>query len=207
MKDLNILKISVLAILLAVLFSSCTRDRNKPGYVYFPDMAESEAYEYYSENPNFANGITAQAPVAGTIPREMMPYAYPRTFAGQQLAGKELTNPVELTKENLKQGKAQYDLFCAMCHGNLGESDGHLYTDKKFTAMPTKLISKAIQAKPDGEIYHVITLGTLSQLMGAHGSQIKPADRWKITHYIKNKFSTTPKPRVAATDDAATAGK
>jgi len=59
---------------------------------------------------------------------------------------------------------------------------------KLFTAKPTDLTSAYIQDKPDGEIYHIITLGSLSGLMGAHGGQIKPADRWKIVTYVKNKF-------------------
>jgi hypothetical protein len=35
----------------------------------------------------------------------------------------------------------------------------------------------------DGEIYHTITLGIRS--MGAHGSQIRPDDRWMLIMYIR----------------------
>jgi hypothetical protein len=51
--------------------------------------------------------------------------------------------------------------------------------------MPSNLITDPVKSKPDGEYYHVITLGTLSGLMGAHGSQISPENRWKIIDYVR----------------------
>ena len=48
----------LLALILSVLLNSCDRDNNHPGYAYYPDMTDSRAYESYSENPNFENGIT-----------------------------------------------------------------------------------------------------------------------------------------------------
>jgi hypothetical protein len=47
------------------------------------------------------------------------------------------------------------------------------------------LIGDLVKNKPDGELYHVITLGSLSGLMGAHGSQISPENRWKIINYVR----------------------
>jgi len=43
-----------------------------------------------------------------------------------------------------------------------------------------------VQNKPDGEIYHVITMGSLSGLMGPHGSQIRPDKRWMIINYVRS---------------------
>lgn len=190
-RSYNNIRSAGLFIVLALVFTSCSRNENSTGYVYAPDMAYSLAYETYTPNPVTKNGITMLNPVAGTVPRGIIPYRYPRTFDGQVLAGKELVNPLELTESNLTRGKVQYDLFCAICHGEKGAGDGFLFTSKKFTAMPRILNDSFVQEKPDGEIYHVITLGSLSGLMGAHGSQIKPDDRWRITHYIKNDFSVT----------------
>ncbi len=76
--------------------------------------------------------------------------------------------------------------FCISCHGELGAGDGHLYTSGLFAAKPTSLIEDYVQNKPDGEIYHVITMGSLSGLMGAHGSQIRPAKRWMIINYVRS---------------------
>jgi len=75
-----------------------------------------------------------------------------------------------------------------MCHGETGKGDGHLFTNGLFIAKPTSLVESYVQDKPDGELFHIITMGSISTLMGAHGSQISQDDRWKIVLYIKNGF-------------------
>ena len=177
------------AAILMVGSGSCKRDNNTTDRAYFPDMAYSHAYETYSPNPNLPGGYTEQPPVEGTVPREMIPYQYSKTFEDQQRAGLELINPLQPTDENIARGKEQYETYCIMCHGADGGGDGYLYTSKLFPAKPMALNGEFVQKKPDGEIYHVITLGSLSGLMGAHGSQIKPDDRWKIVLYVKHAFA------------------
>jgi mono/diheme cytochrome c family protein len=191
-KPKNTVLLIALVVLISVLGNACKRDRNHPGYAYFPDMAYSEGYETYSENPVFRDGKTMQGPVEGTVPREMIPYQYSRSFEDQLLAGQELINPKLMNETSLKNGKFQYDIFCSSCHGDRGKGNGHLYTSKLFPAKPTSLVEDYVQNKPDGEIYHVITLGSISGLMGAHGSQISSDDRWDIINYVKNNCSVKP---------------
>jgi hypothetical protein len=45
------------------------------------------------------------------------------------------------------------------------------------------LTGLAYQDITEGHIFHVITMG--KGLMGAHGSQLSPDERWKIARYIK----------------------
>jgi len=165
-------------------FTSCDRTRNDKGYEYFPDMVHSLACETYTTNPNYADGKTEQAPVKGTIPREMIPYQYPATIEGRQLAGKELINPMKDSLMDLAAGKDLYTTFCIGCHGPDGDGKGHLYTSGKFAVPPASLISAKMLAVPGGEIYHVITVGY--NVMGAHGPQIRPDDRWQIVNYVQN---------------------
>lgn len=174
------------AALLIMLTTACNRDKNHPGYAFFPDMAYSTAYETYTTNPVFSDGYTMRLPAEGSIARGMMPYPYKaKSFEDQVKAGVELVNPIQATPEIVAQGKAKYEIFCMHCHGVAGKGDGHLYTSKLFPAKPTSLVEAYVQNKPDGEIYHVITLGSISGLMGQHGSQILPQDRWKIIHYVR----------------------
>ncbi len=186
MKMKNLGKLILLA-LVAVAFTSCNKDQNNPGYVFYPDMNYSQAYETYTTNPVFADGYTNRAPAEGTIPRGTMPYPYKaKSFDDQVLAGVELVNPYMDDEAVLAEGKRQYDIFCISCHGDLGAGDGHLYTSGLFAAKPTSLIEDYVQNKPDGEIYHVITMGSLSGLMGPHGSQIRPDKRWMIINYVRS---------------------
>lgn len=181
-------KISSLGLLvvLVVVLSACNRDKNHPGHIYYPDMTYSQAYETYSENPVFADGRTMITPAEGTIPRGHMPYPFKaKSFPDQVAAGVQLINPVPLSADVLAKGKQQFEIFCMNCHGIEGKGDGHLYTSKLFPAKPTSLVEDFVKNKPDGEIYHVITMGSLSGLMGAHAGQITPENRWKIIHYVR----------------------
>ena len=182
------LKLVALLLITVVLFS-CQRDNNSTGHSYFPDMSYSYAFETYGSSPNFSDSIQMMLPVKGTVPRGKIPYQYAKTFDDQVRAGLELHNPYTPTKEDLAKGKEQYDIYCAICHGDRGKGDGHLYTSKLFPVKPTSLRDDYVQKKPDGEIYHVITLGSLSTLMGAHGSQISAENRWKIVSYVKGGFT------------------
>jgi len=193
LKQIDMKKYILLILVLAGL-TSCNHHQEKTYWDYMGDfdMYYSKAYESYSTNPVFKDGKTLQKPVEGTISREMMPYPFKDKFGDKAKAGELLKNPFKATKENLERGKMKYDVYCALCHGNTGKGDGHLATLKKngkklYSGVPADLTAGYIQAKPDGEIFHVITMG--SAIMGAHGSQIKPDDRWKIVLYIKNNFN------------------
>jgi mono/diheme cytochrome c family protein len=177
--------IPVFAIIL--LLMSCNHDRNNPGYVYMPDMYYSEPYDAYTPNPLFRDSLTMQAPVKGTIARGHYPeYPYkPKSPEDQKRAGIELVNPVPATEEALAKGKELFEIFCTNCHGEKGDGQGYLYTSKRFPAPPASLITDPVKSKPDGEWYHVITLGSLSGLMGSHAAQIAPENRWKIILYVR----------------------
>ena len=150
------------------------------------DMYYSVPYDAYTTHPVLHDSTTLQVPPAGTIPRGYTPYPYaPKSMDEQILAGKELINPVEATPEALEEGKEQYRIFCANCHGDNGDGKGYLFTSGRFTALPRVLNDDYVQSKPDGEIYHVITMGTVSGLMGPHDGQIRPENRWKIIHYMR----------------------
>jgi mono/diheme cytochrome c family protein len=178
--------IAIAAIALLLNLTGCDRDNNHPGYDYFPDMAYSQAYETNSVNPNFKDGKTMREPVKGTISRDFIAYPYQKTDANRLLAGKTLSNPLEANAQNIERGKEVYLSFCIHCHGDLGDGKGHLFTSGKYPFPPKSLITDRMKAVPDGEIYHVITVGF--GIMGAHGSQIRPEDRWKTVLYIRKEL-------------------
>jgi mono/diheme cytochrome c family protein len=173
----------ILPVILLLGMSACNRDRNNPGWDYFPDMFYSTAYETNSKNPNFEDGLTMRVPVPGTVPRDYTPFEYTNDPESRILAGKELANPLLTTPENLSRGKVVYTTFCIGCHGIKGEGDGRLFTSGLYPLKPLSVSGAAAEKLKDGEIYHTITLGLRS--MGAHGSQIHSDDRWKLVLYIR----------------------
>jgi len=188
MIDLKLRKLLFLVIIFGGLMmtSSCNHDRNNPGWAYMPDMYYSEAYDAYSPNPVFGDSHTMQTPMAGTIARGHIPYPYPpKSYPDQILAGTEMINPVESNEITLAKGKEQYTIFCATCHGTIGKGDGHLYTSKMFPVKPTSLVEPYVQGKPDGELHYIITYGSISGLMGPHGTMITDVNKWKIINYLR----------------------
>ncbi len=167
-----------------VLFSGCDRNRNHPGWDYFPDMFYSKAYETYAPNPNFDNGSTMRVPVEGTIPRDFTPFQYTIDPADRIRAGEELKNPLVINPAVIERGKLEFTTFCAGCHGDKGDGNGFLHSSGLYIVVPRSLVGETVRDLKDGEIYHTITLGFGS--MGAHGSQIRPDDRWKIIAYIRH---------------------
>lgn len=196
----NIYRIVIL-ILFAVILNGCDRNRNDTGWDYFPDMFYSTAYESFTKNPNFKDGMTMRTPVPGTVPRDFTPFNYTIDAESRKLAGIELINPMSVTSGTLERGKKEYTIFCMGCHGAGGAGDGHLYKSGLYPLKPRTLISDAADLLKDGEIYHSITLGFGS--MGAHGSQIRPEDRWIIINYIR-KLQEEARIASAASQDSKT---
>lgn len=165
----------------AGLFSSCSNDPTHPGYEFMPDMYRSASYETYSENPNFADGMTARTPVSGTVPRGFMPFGYPHTEEGYEAAGRELKNPLPENELTIVEGQRLYNIYCVYCHGNDGTGNGNLVASGKFPPPPS--FSGPLSNLPEGKAYWAVTYGR--NLMGSHASQILPDDRWKIIMYVK----------------------
>jgi mono/diheme cytochrome c family protein len=177
---------SIMAMLLMVAALSCDRDRKHPGWDYFPDMAYSNAYETYSPNDVFADGKTNQSPVEGTVSRDALPFAYGTSTEERARAGRELSNPIEPTDDNLARGKHVYRTFCLNCHGDLGDGKGHLVTSGVYKYPVRTLVSDEMKKRPDGEIFHTITLGF--GVMGPHGFMVPSEDRWKTILYIRKEL-------------------
>ena len=162
-----------------VSLSSCWGDKTKPNYQYMPDMYKPVGYETYSQNPNYANGMTTQPPVEGTIARGQVPYEYPNTNEGYDAAKQHLKNPLAVTEANLENGKKMYDIYCASCHGKKGAGDGILMQREKFLGIP----NYKDRDLTEGNIYHVIMYGR--NMMGSHASQLTAKERWQTTMYVQ----------------------
>jgi mono/diheme cytochrome c family protein len=177
------MKAGYVFIFCAVIVSGCNIGRNDPGWDFFPDMFYSTAYEPYSENPNFSNGMTMLPPVPGTVPRGYVPFEYTIDTEERAKAGRELVNPYKTSSELIDTGRNNFNIFCTVCHGNKGDGTGILFTSGLYPMKPRTLTGETAQKLKDGEIYHTITLGFGS--MGSYGSQIRPEDRWKIVLFIR----------------------
>ena len=179
-------------LIIPLMLLACDRSKNNPGYDYMGDhdMYYTKFYKAYTPTPVFKDSMTNQLPVDGAIARGNIPFSYPgatiaERAANQVKVGLEVSNPLEVNEAVLANGKYHYDIFCMSCHGKSGKGDGYLFSSGLFPAKPTSLVEPYVQGKPDGEIFYVITYGSISGLMGPHGTQIQPEDRWSIISYVR----------------------
>jgi mono/diheme cytochrome c family protein len=176
------IRIAVILMTGAILWS-CDRQKSMRGYDFIPDMVYSQAYDTYSENPNFHDSITMRVPVTGTVPRGFTPFRYTIDSLSRARAGNELVNPFLPTDDVLARGKLMFTTFCIGCHGAQGKGDGQLYSSGLYPLKPREISGVVTSKLKDGQIYHTVTLGFGS--MGAHGAQIKSDDRWKLVLYVR----------------------
>lgn len=179
---MNKLFLSILTVML--LLTSCSRDRSKPNSQYMPDMYTSIPYEPYGINEMMRDSMAAQTPPEGAIARGKMPFDIPEGTAGYNEAKESLVSPLEMSKENLDNGKKMYDIYCALCHGAKGDGKGILVEREKILGVP----AYKDRELTDGSIYHVIYYGR--NMMGSHASQLTEKERWQVVQYvqkIKNK--------------------
>ncbi len=170
----NIVKIAVVVIASFSLVS-CFNE-NKPNFQFMPNMYEPVSYEI------FPGQQEAMLPVEGTISRGWMPYEYPNTTDGLNLAKEELKNPLAVTEKNLSEGKELYNIYCAICHGDKGDGQGVLVKREKFLGIPS--YDDAGRSITEGGIYHVQMFGLNS--MGSYASQTNELERWQITQHVMN---------------------
>ena len=165
----------------------------KPPIEIFPDMDRQLKLRPQQPNNFFANGLSSQLPPAGVIARSepiqtvLGPvYLYEDAPVNTgRITGTTnfiATNPLPVTATLLQRGRERFDIYCAPCHGALGDGNG---ITKKIGLMPAvaNLQDKRIVEMTDGEIFNTVTHG--KNLMGAYGPVVPMEDRWAIIAYLR----------------------
>lgn len=174
----SLIKIAVIALVL-VAFVSCKKD-TRPNYQFMPNMYVPVGYEAYAESDAFPNGIEAQLPAEGSIPRGYTPFDVDNTTEGYELAKTTLVSPLDSTQVDLNRGKELYDIYCGICHGNKGNGQGNLVKREKILGVPS--YDDAGRAITAGSIYHTIHYG--KNAMGSYANQLNEEERWQVVAYV-----------------------
>lgn len=190
----NIVYTAFTLLVFVVLLSACS-DKRSTGLEYARNMYDPIAYNQDQPNKNFANGATAQTPPANTDPIGFVKFEYANSKEGYE-ASVALTSPLEAKAKNLAEGKHFYIVFCAPCHGEKGDGQGHIVKlDKGISGVPAYYGADAMSSRggpmatmPAGKIYHTIYYGL--NAMGSYASQLTPTERWKVIMYVQELQKT-----------------
>ncbi|MHC4408755.1 MAG: c-type cytochrome [Planctomycetota bacterium] len=167
-------------------------DHQQRNYEVLPDMYDSIPYGSFDANPNFPDGKTAQAPIAGTIARGFAPLhaggvlldvkrEWKELDPVQQAAWNGLAAPEEVDGDLLR-GTYVFETICATCHGAGGGGDGP--STKRGVPPPPALFAKGAIEMSDGRMFRIITAGQAN--MAPHAAQVARADRWRVIRFVRS---------------------
>ncbi|HVU08928.1 MAG TPA: cytochrome c [Verrucomicrobiae bacterium] len=165
----------------------------KPPIEVFPDMDRQLKLRPQKPFDFMPNEISSQLPPPGTIARSepiqsvngaVYEFEDSPVNAGKTTGTTNFieTNPLPVNLQLLARGHERFDIYCAPCHGKLGDGNG---ITKKIGDMPAvaNLHDKRIVEMADGEIFNTITFG--KSTMGAYGPIVPTQDRWAIVAYLR----------------------
>ena len=172
-----------LAVLAVMLVAGKRGDLSRrPPLELFPDMDRQPKLRPQDRNTFFKDGFSSRLPVAGTVARGT-PFADTAENSGK-IPG--TTNwveivPLPVTHELMTRGQTRYNIYCAPCHGRVGDGKG--ITSKYGMLVTANLHDQRIVAMTAGEIFNTITHG--KNLMGAYSGVTSIEDRWAIIAYLR----------------------
>jgi mono/diheme cytochrome c family protein len=141
---------------------------------WFPQMKRQPTVQAFEDTqlPGHPQGLT---PPDGSVPIDGGEAAVSNVIDAESNA---LQNPVEADLRSLDNGRTQYEVFCATCHGDTGLADGPVA--KVFPGV-LPLVG-VVKARTDGHIYTTIRYGR--RRMPTYG-RIPSRDRWDIVNYVR----------------------
>ena len=145
------------------------------------DLNKQPYYRPLSSSDFFANGASARVMVPGTVPQTDQKVDDP-ALTGLGPDGSPFSGwPAPVTSAQVKRGQERFDIYCQVCHGLDGHSDGKAVTFG--FPKPPDLTDGEVNDFPNGALFKVITDG--QGKMFSYGYRVKAADRWAIIAYIR----------------------
>lgn len=172
----------------------------RPPIEVFPDMDHQAKYKPQAASKFFADGRADRPIPAGTVPygRDTIAKhdrngrihfddpAFLRAddfrYAGKAADGSFARGfPVEVTPELLGRGQGRFEIYCAPCHGKLGDGNG---ITKSYAMLATPSYhDDRLRTMAEGEIFNTITNG--KNTMMSYADKLSPYDRWAVIAYVR----------------------
>jgi mono/diheme cytochrome c family protein len=142
-------------------------------------MQRQQKYRAYQANEYFDDGVAMRHPPEGTVPFRSL--VEPTLGTGLGEDGKPLpVSPVAITEASIARGRDRFDIYCAVCHGVLGDGESQVALNMSLRRPPSL---HAYREVPDGHLYRVITHGF--GLMPGYSAQLTPEERWAVVAYVR----------------------
>ncbi|MCC6241302.1 MAG: cytochrome c [Gemmatimonadaceae bacterium] len=151
----------------------------------FKNQPRIEPWEPVSQNPNDTTTPPRGAPKY-SVPMQGtsgVAYAISYTAVPQTIDSfAAIPNPNPADARSLANGKMNYQINCAVCHGNAGDANGGLKKVNPAYAFAPSLLTEASKQRSAGYIYGMIRNGR--GVMASY-NRIEESDRWDVANYVK----------------------
>jgi mono/diheme cytochrome c family protein len=146
-------------------------------------MKDQGKHKAQKESTFFEDGRAMRTPPTGTVPRER-DLEDPEFNTG--LSGNEFLSdfPGNLVIDDalLNHGQGRFDIYCAPCHGVLGDGKSRI-ADRMSLRKAPSLHTPRYLDYPPGRIYYIVSKGF--GLMASYSQELDPIDRWAVVAYVK----------------------
>lgn len=155
----------------------------------FPGMKHQPKYKTQGSSAFFADGRADRPLPAGVVAADFGPLGQPLITDDRVSTGREpdgsfvaaLPGETEVNNAFLKQGQQEFTIYCAPCHGALGDGQG-ITKQYGMGATPTFQDERLLNM-PDGEIFNTITHGKNNML--SYADKLTVTDRWAVVAYVR----------------------
>jgi len=151
-----------------------------PPIEVFDDMDHMPKYHPQGESAFFADGKADRLPVEGAVARGTY-YEDEYLESGKKGADFGSGFPVDVTHELIARGQERYGIYCAVCHGQVGNGDS--MTKKYGMLTAANLTDDRLAAYTEGQLYDVIANGKGTML--PYSDKLSVEDRWAVVAYVR----------------------
>jgi mono/diheme cytochrome c family protein len=144
------------------------------------DMANQPRYNALAASRFFKDGLAYRPLPEGVVARNDL-RDDEQLYTGKVNGDFAATFPFPVTREVIDRGEERYNIYCAPCHGLLGDGDG-MVVQRGFRQPPSYHTDRLREAQP-GYFFDVITNGFGA--MSDFRTQVPVKDRWAIVAYIR----------------------
>lgn len=148
----------------------------------FERMVTQQKYGLWEPSEYFDDGRAMQPPPDGTVAQDVLT-GQPGVREGV-VSGQYVTEiPFPLTVPFVQRGRRQFEIFCAPCHGILGDGSSRVATNM-LLRLPPSLVGARARSFAPGRIYQVIKEGY--GLMPRYSDELPSIeDRWAVVAYLR----------------------
>lgn len=144
------------------------------------DMHDAPRYETFEASATFADGRASRAVPTGTVARGWL--REDEALNTGKVAGEIVDEfPFAITHADLQRGQQRFNIYCAPCHGQIGDGNGMVV--QRGLRQAASYHNDRLRDERAGYFFDVITNGFGA--MQGYAEQIPVRDRWLIVSYVR----------------------